>query len=255
MDNVILQLRVEIFCKNVYKMRNLDMWMTIFSVDEDTKREEIQMKNLFLWRELRRLTELSLHQMIGVVGIMMLMILLNSCASPPFVYNIKSKSELKGNKKILAGRFVCFDNDAPVHCTKSEFFIFFSRDGGLEAKLFRPDDAGYVYIAVIEGLYKIATFAKGVTDGRGLIFDLDPIPVVLVQSEDSVVNFGTFEVRFNQGTGSKVASPQRQVDRAQLRVNHIANYDVTRSEIASRVGKIAGSINNGAVQFLPRARK
>jgi len=222
---------------------------------EDTKREENKMKNLFLSREPRRLIELSLYQMIGVVGIMMLTSLLSSCASPPFVSNIESKSELKGNKKVLAGRFACFDNDAPVHCTKSDFLIYFNREGQPQAKLFRPDDAGYVYVAVNEGYYNIATFVIGTKDGKGLIFDLDPFPVVLVRSEDSVVNFGTFEVRFSQGTASKAAPPQRDAGSAQLRVNHIANYDATRSEIASRLGKIAGSINDGAVQFFPRARR
>jgi hypothetical protein len=185
----------------------------------------------------------------------MLMSLLNSCASPPFVANIESKSELKGNKKVLAGRFACFDNDAPVHCTKSDFLIYFNKEGESEAKLFRPDDAGYVYIAVNEGYYNIATFVKGTKDGKGLIFDLDSFPVVLVRAEDSVVNFGTLEVRFYQSPGSKGSTSQSGGGRAQMRINHIANYDATRSEIASRVGKIAGSINDGAVQFFPRARR
>jgi hypothetical protein len=231
------------------------MWMSIFSFDEDTKTEEIEMKTLFLRREPRRRIELSLHQMIRVLNIMMIMILLSSCVSSPFVDNIKSKSELKGNKKILAGRFVCFDNDAPVHCTKSEFLIYFNREGEPQAKLFSPDDAGYVYIAVTEGYYNIATFAKGIKDGKGLIFDLDPFPVVLVRSEDSAVNFGTFEVRFYLSPGSKGSTTQSGGERPQMRITHIDNYDVTRSEITSRVGKITGSINNGAVQFLPRVRR
>jgi hypothetical protein len=189
------------------------------------------------------------------VGLIVFMALLNGCASGPFVYNIKSKSDLKADEKVLAGRFACFENDAPVHCTRSEFFVFFNKEGEPKAKLFRPDDAGYVYIAVTEGYYNIATFAKGIKDGKGLIFDLDPFPVVLVRSEDSVVNFGTLEVRFYQSPGLKGSTAQSGGERPQLRVNHIANYDVTRSEIASRVGKIAGSINNGTVQFLPRARR
>ncbi len=213
------------------------------------------MEKLFITSEPRRSIKRVIHQMTGVLGIIILMLLLNSCASTPFVYNIESKSELKGDKKILAGRFACFDNDAPVHCTKSGFLIYFNKEGDPEAKLFRPDDAGYVYIAVTEGYYNIATFAKGIKDGKGLVFDLATFPVILVASDEAVVNFGTLEVRFSQGTGSKVASPQTQTGPAQLRVNHIANYDVTRSEIASRVGKIGGPINNGAVIFQPRARK
>jgi hypothetical protein len=207
---------------------------------EKRKREGIGMKELFT--------------RIGV-GLIVLMALLNGCASDPFVHNIKSKSVLKADEKVLAGRFACFENDAPVHCTKSEFLIFFNREGDLESKLFSPDDAGYVYIAVTEGYYNIATFAKGIKDGKGLIFDLDSFPVVLVRSGDSVVNFGTLEVRFYQSSGSKESTAQSGGGRPQLRVNHLVNYDVTRSEIASRIGKSAGSISDGSVQFLQRARR
>jgi hypothetical protein len=189
------------------------------------------------------------------VGLIVLMALLNGCASDPFVHNIKSKSVLKADEKVLAGRFACFENDAPVHCTKSDFFIFFNREGDLESKLFSPDDAGYVYIAVTEGYYNIATFAKGMKDGKGLIFDLDPFPVILVRSEDSAVNFGTLEVRFYPSPRPQGSTAQTGGGRPQLRINHIANYDVTRSEIASRVGKLAGSISSGSVQFLQRARR
>ena len=189
------------------------------------------------------------------VGLMMLMALLNGCASGAFVHNIKSKSDLKADEKILAGRFACFENDAPVHCTKSDFFIFFNREGDLESKVLSPDDAGYVYIAVTEGYYNIATFGKRTKDGKGLIFDLDSFPVVLVRSEDFVVNFGTLEVRFYERPVSKGSAAQGGGDRPQLRINHIANYDITRSEIASRVGKFGGAMSNGSVQFLQRARR
>jgi hypothetical protein len=213
------------------------------------------MKELFIKSGVQRLFETSLHQMTLVLGLIVLMVLLNGCASAPYVDNIKSKSALKADEKVLAGRFACFENDAPVHCTKSDFFIFFNREGDLESKLFSPDDAGYVYIAVIEGYYNIATFAKGAKAGRGLIFDLDSFPVVLVRSEDSVVNFGTLEVRFYQSPGPKGSTAQSGGGRPQLTISHIANYDVTRSEIASRVGKLAGSISNGSVQFFQRSRR
>ena len=212
------------------------------------------MEKLFIRNEPRRLIELSLHQMIGIVGIIMLVILLNSCASPPFVYNIKSKAELKGNKKVLAGRFACFDNDAPVHCGRSGFLIYFNREGESQAKLFSPDDAGYVYIAVTEGYYYIGRFVKGGKDGS-FIFDLDPFPVVSVRPEDSAVNFGTLEVRFYQSPGSRRSTAQSGGEGVQMRINQIVDDDVTRSEIASRVGQFTGSINNGSVEFLQRARK
>jgi hypothetical protein len=203
-------------------------------------------------REGTGMKELSIRMGVGLI---VLMALLNGCASDPFVHNVKSKSDLKADEKVLAGRFACFENDAPVHCTKSDFLIFFNREGDLQSKLFRPDDAGYVYIAVVEGYYNIATFAKGTEGGKGLIFELDSFPVVLVSAEDSVVNFGTLEVRFYQSPGSKGSTAQSGGGRPQLRINHIGNYDVTRSEIASRVGKLAGSVRDGTVQFLQRAQK
>jgi hypothetical protein len=183
-----------------------------------------------------------------------LLALLNGCASDPFVHNIKSKSDLKPNEKILAGRFVCFENDAPVHCTKSDFFIFFNREGDLQSRPLGPDDGGYVYVAVPEGYYNMATFAKGTKDGKGLMFDLDPFPVVSVRAEDSIVNFGTLEVRFYQNPGTAGATAQSGGGGPQLRINHLANYDVTRSEIASRIGKL-GTISDGRIEFLQRARR
>jgi hypothetical protein len=212
------------------------------------------MKKLLVRKQSSKLVELSLYQMVGVLGIMMLMSFLNSCASPPFVSNIESKSELKGNKKVLAGRFACFDNDAPVHCTKSGFLIYFNKEGDSQAKLFTPDDAGYVYIAVPEGYYIFGRFVKG-GKNRSFVFDPDLFPVLLVRPEDSVVNFGTVEVRFYLGPGTKGSTSQSGGEEGSFRINHIANYDTTRSEIASRVGKITGSMSNGAVQFLPRARR
>lgn len=213
------------------------------------------MRELFIKSGSRRPFKSSVRQMAMGVSFIVFMALLNGCASDSFVHNIKSKSDLKADEKVLAGRFTCFENDAPVHCTKSDFFIFFNREGDPESKLFRPDDAGYVYIAVIEGYYNIATFAKGAKDGKGLIFDLDSFPVVLVRSEDSAVNFGTLEVRFYERPGSKGSTAQSGGQRPELRINHIANYDVTRSDIASRVGKLTGSISNGRVEFLQRARR
>jgi len=213
------------------------------------------MRELFIKSGARRPFKSSVRQMAMGVSFIVFMALLNGCVSDSFVHNIKSKSDLKTDEKVLAGRFACFESDAPVHCTKSEFLVFFNREGEPESKLFRPDDAGYIYIVVTEGYYNIATFAKGAKGGSGLIFDLDPFPVVLVRSEDSIVNFGTLEVRFYQSPGLKGSTAQSGGGRPQLRINHIANYDVTRSEIASRVGKSAGSISDGMVQFLERARK
>ena len=204
------------------------------------------MKELSIRSGASRLLKPSFRQMTLAIAFTMLIILFNGCASAPYVSNIKSSSEIKKGEKVLAGRFACFDNDAPVHCTKSGFLFYFNKDGDLEARLFTPDDGGYVYIAVTEGYYNFARFVKGGKEGS-FVFDLASFPVVLVRTDDSVVNFGTFEVRFAQGSGGG--------ERGTLQVTHIENYAVTRSEIASRVGKLAGSISDGRVQFLERARK
>ncbi len=214
---------------------------------ERRKREGTEMKELLIRSGIPKLFEPSFRHMMLVIAFAVLIVLLNGCASTIYVNNIKSKSDLKAGQKVLAGRFVCFENDAPVHCTKSEFLIFFNKDGDPQAKLFSPDDAGYVYVAVTEGFYDIATFAKRTKDEKGAQIDLDPIPVVLVRSEDSVVNFGTFEVRFYQ----KPAAGEQP----QLRVDHKPNFDVTRSEIASRVGKLAGPISDGSISLMKARRR
>ncbi len=48
------------------------------------------MKELFMKSGPKRLFRPFLHQMTMVVGVIVLMALLNGCASTPFVYNIKS---------------------------------------------------------------------------------------------------------------------------------------------------------------------
>lgn len=190
------------------------------------------------------------------VGLILSVALLSGCASDVFVQNIKSKSDLKPEEKVLAGRFACFENDAPVHCTRSGFYIFFNKAGEPQSKLFRPDDAGYVYIAVTEGYYYFATLGKEGKAGRDFIADLDPFPVVLVRSEDSVANFGTLEVRFSESPGPKGSTAQSGGQGPKLFMGrHIANYDVTRSEIASRLGKFAGSISDASVESLQRGRR
>jgi hypothetical protein len=214
------------------------------------------MKDLFVNSGVQRLLGPSCHHVTQVLGLIVLMVLLTGCASAPYVDNIKSKSDLKTDEKVLAGRFACFENDAPVHCIRSGFFIFFNKAGEPQAKLFRPDDAGYVYIAVTEGYYYFATLGKKGKDGRDFIADLDPFPVVLVRSEDSIVNFGTLEVLYYESPGPKGSTAQRVGPRPQLRIGkHIANYEITRSEIVSRVGKFAGSITDATVQTLQRARR
>ena len=87
------------------------------------------MKELFVRSRPEKIFKPSLHRVTMVLSVIMLMVLLNGCASAPYVSNIKSSSELKKDEKLLAGRFACFENDAPVHCTKSEFLIFFYREG------------------------------------------------------------------------------------------------------------------------------
>ena len=213
------------------------------------------MKELFIRNGVSSFFKPSFRQMTLMIAFTTLIVLSSGCASNRFVNNIKSKSDLKAGQKVLAGRFACFENDAPVHCKKSEFLIFFNREGDVESKLFGPDDAGYVYIAVTEGYYYIATLAKGTKDGKATIIYLDPFPVVLVRSEDSVVNFGTFEVRSYQSPGLKGSTAQSGGEGLQLSIEHISNYDVTRSEIVSRLGKLAGPISNGSVGSLQRARK
>ena len=58
---------------------------------------------------------------------------------------------------------------------------------------------------------------------------------VTVNPDDSVVNFGTVELRFSQTTGSKVRAVLIGIAvRASLKANAVGDFETTRPAISSR---------------------
>jgi hypothetical protein len=195
---------------------------------------------------------ISGHNVSKVVCSIMLAFLLAACATS--VKNIQSPAEIQG-RKVLAGRFLLFVNDMPADAfgSKVKFIVRFKENGQRKERIFVPDSEGYVYIPVNEGEYNLASFVYvwrrvGISSG-GYSFPAKgrSCPHVRVNSDDSVVNFGTLELNFYESTASKVTAILVGFGKANLRVSHTPNWDVTRSAISKRVGKFAGQIRDAQV--------
>ncbi len=174
---------------------------------------------------------------------------LASCAPSNLVINIDDKVEL-GDRKVLAGRIVCYRNGEPSDASKlGKWTFFFNRQGEESSMIVRPDEDGYIYVAVSEGQYNFARVAT-----TYFSFNLDPIPTVLVSKENSIVNFGTLEFRFEQSTGAKVALYTTGFSKAYIKVNALADYDQTRSKIESVTRSIGRGVHDVEVVFRNRVR-
>lgn len=171
------------------------------------------------------------------------------CTPSNLARNIDDKVDL-GDRKVLAGRFACYMNGEPSDPSKVGKWTFvFNRQGEESLMIVRPDEDGYIYVAVSEGQYNFARVAT-----TYFSFDLDPIPTVLVGKGDSVVNFGTIEYRFAQSTGAKVSLYTTGISRANIKVNALADHDQTRSKIESIAQSIGRDVRDVEVVFRNRVR-
>jgi hypothetical protein len=163
--------------------------------------------------------------------------------------NVASPADVAAGQKVLAGRFVFYNNDEPWE--PSDFRLFFNKQGSSRASILHPDDEGYIYVAVEPGQWNFATIDRPGFFGN-FRFALDPLPTVKVHSVDAVVNFGTIEVRFYQSTGSKVAAVFTNLARAHIRVKSIGGHDKTRKGIEARLTGVSGPIRKRNVVFYRR---
>jgi hypothetical protein len=130
----------------------------------------------------------------------MLATLLFGCSTT--AYNIKSASELSGNK-LLTGRLVFYIDD--VHIENGEgFTVFFKEREDKTLRMFQPDEEGYVYIPVDEGQYYISRIKYNKLHGH-LLFPVHQSSVINVYTPDTVVNFGTIRISLQQNITSKIA--------------------------------------------------
>lgn len=181
---------------------------------------------------------------------LLLLLFLFGCYST--VHNLKTND--LGGKKILAGRILFYDNDAPGKDSSRKFVMFFNKEGETQAQALEPDDDGYVYISVPAGKYnfggvKVINLITGTFN-----FNLPTFPSVTVNDNDSVVNFGTFHVKFYQSSGSKVSAVLVGISRGYIKVDHVSDYDVTRSAIVSKLGTDM-PLTDGRVSFFTRTQK
>jgi len=171
------------------------------------------------------------------------------CAPNNLARNIDDKVEL-GDKKVLAGRFTCYRNGEPSDCTKAGKWAFlFNRQGEDSPMILKPDEDGYIYVAVSDGQYNFSRVAT-----TYFSFNIDPIPTVLVGKGDSVVNFGTLEFHFMQSKGSLVATYTIGFAKAYIKVNALADHNQTRSKIESVAKSIGRKVRDVEVVFKNRVK-
>ena len=135
-----------------------------------------------------------------ILVVLSLTTLLFGCGTT--AYNIKSVSELGGNK-LLTGRFVFYNDD--VHIENGQgFTVFFKEREAETLRMFQPDEKGYVYIPVDEGQYYISRIKYNKLNGH-LLFPVHQSSGINVDVSDTVVNFGTIQVDLQQNITSKIA--------------------------------------------------
>ncbi|MBZ0108562.1 MAG: hypothetical protein K8F52_07815 [Candidatus Scalindua rubra] len=159
------------------------------------------------------------------------------------LHNIKSAKELKENK-LLTGRFVFFHNDIPLENSEG-FTIFFKESSNKKLRAFKPDENGYVYIALDQGRYHISTIEYRDFQGR-IRFPVRQSSGIHIYNSDTVINFGTIKINLKQDESSKVASlttyaypyagkfiPLSQ--RPEFRITQIPEWNVINKYIASKL--------------------
>lgn len=162
-----------------------------------------------------------------------LLALVSGCAT--YSVNIKSAEEVQ-NKKVLAGRFVVYENDQRVTWGQGRFKITMGKVGGGEGdgSILEPDPEGYIYIAADPGIYSWYQFMRVSTFTGDSNFFASLSPQVTVNHDDSVVNFGTVELRFSQTTESTVRTIFTGRGQATLKINLVDDFETTRPAISSR---------------------
>jgi hypothetical protein len=178
--------------------------------------------------------------------------LLTSCITT--AKNVQSVNEVKDNNKILAGRFVFYNNDKII-TDYNDYRVIFRKQGSSERQRFQPDKDGYVYVAIPVGQYHIDTIEVTQIVGGTFEFALNPLPTIEIKADDATVNFGTIEARFYQTEGSKAAAFFVGFAKAHLKISHIPDFDNTRAKIMSKIADFSGTPVDRSVQFIERTKK
>ncbi len=181
-----------------------------------------------------------------------LLLLLSVTGCYETTHNIKATDDLAG-KKVLAGRILFYENDTPIRDSSIKFVMFYHKLGD-KVQALEPDADGYIYIPATKGRYVFAGVKVMVKINEVFNFNFSACPTVAVNDNDSVVNFGTLNVKFSQSVGEKVVAFLVGLSHAHISVQHVSDYDVTRPEIVERIGA-SMPLRDGKVVFIKRAKK
>jgi len=168
-------------------------------------------------------------------------------------YNLKAKDDL-GGKKVLAGRILCYENDVPIDRSRTAWMMFFHKEGDTKAKILLPDEDGYIYVPVTAGIYKFASVNIMLPSIASINFNMLKFPSVTVNDNDSAANFGTYKVKFYYTAASRVVARWGGYHGdSRLEIEHVPNYDITRSTISTKIGT-AMPMTDGKVIFVERVQ-
>ncbi len=184
---------------------------------------------------------------------MSLLLLLSITGCYETTHNIKAADDLAGGK-VLAGRFLFYENDAPWKDSSLKFVMFFNKQRDKEVRALEPDADGYIYIPVTTGRYYFGGVKVIVKINEAFNFSFTTIPTVFVNDSDSAVNFGTINVKFSQSAGEKVVAHLAGLSRAHISVEHVPDYDVTRLKIVEKIGT-SMPLGERKVMFVKRPKK
>jgi hypothetical protein len=190
---------------------------------------------------------------VGLSPMLSLLLLLSITGCYETTHNIRATGDL-GGKKVLAGRFVFYENDVPLKESSIKFIMFYHKQGDKEVQALEPDADGYIYIPVTAGRYYFAGVKVIVKITEVFNFSFSAIPTVVVNDKDSAVNFGTLNVKFTQSAGEKAVAFLVGLSRAHIKVEHVPDYDDTRSAILAKMDPSI-PLRNGKVMFLKRVKK
>jgi hypothetical protein len=176
---------------------------------------------------------------------------LSSLGCVKLAKNIESMDELEG-RKVLAGRFVIYEGDKTVKPDPVAHETLMYKEGECESCRLSWDSEGYIYTPVTEGLCQFHAFHHLTTFGTVFSFDPDIYPAVVVDPNDSIVNFGTIELHFHQSTLSHVSEVVLGVSRASFHLDYVPDHDVTRADLIEKLGVAEEQIRDVNVVWLKR---
>jgi len=174
----------------------------------------------------------TLNRLLVRIAICCTLVIWGCASAPPPVVNLQGAEELAG-KNVLAGQLRCYSNDEQVPCIRG-WRLHVMGAGDEAPRPIVPDGEGFVYFALEPGTYKFPTYTR--SGMSRATFHLNPFLEMEITPEEEVVNFGTLEFHYVQGTGSKIASFLVGVGNVYLQVEQKEEYEAVEALLRKRLG-------------------